>query len=77
MAYQVWINDGEVDAINREMYDQVFEGIRKNPDLVKPLIQCLSVSRHLERIADYATNIAEDVIYMVEGTIIRHKPEDY
>ena len=77
MAHQVCADDDEVDSINREMYDQVFEGIRKNPELVKPLIHCLSVSRHLERIADYATNIAEDVIYMVDGTIVRHKPEDY
>jgi phosphate transport system protein len=34
----------------------------------------LSVGRHLERIADYATNIAEDVIYLMEGEIVRHKP---
>ncbi|MHC4552977.1 MAG: PhoU domain-containing protein [Planctomycetota bacterium] len=41
------------------------------------LIHLLSVSRHLERIGDHATNIAEDVIYMVEGRIIRHKAEEY
>jgi phosphate transport system protein len=41
------------------------------------LIHYLSTSRHLERIADHATNIAEDVIYMVSGEIVRHKAEDF
>ena len=77
VAHQVCLDDDEVDAINREMYDQVYDGIRKKPQLVKPLVNCLAISRHLERIADYATNIAEDIIYMVEGNIIRHKPEEY
>jgi phosphate uptake regulator len=49
----------------------------KNPHEVKILIHLLLVSRHLERIADQATNIAEDVIYMIEGIIIRHRAEDY
>jgi phosphate transport system protein len=77
VAHQICLDDDEVDAINRKMYDQVYDGIRKSPELVKPLISCLAISRHLERIADYATNIAEDTIYMVEGNIVRHKPEDY
>jgi phosphate transport system protein len=77
IAHQVCVDDDEVDAINRKMYDQVYGEIRKTPHLVEPLIHCLTISRHLERIADYATNISEDVIYMVEGTIIRHKPENY
>ncbi|MBN2195204.1 MAG: hypothetical protein JW751_20470 [Polyangiaceae bacterium] len=38
------------------------------------LLSHLFVSRHLERIADYATNIAEDVIYLLEGEIVRHRP---
>ena len=77
IAHQVCADDDAVDAINRKMYNQVYDEIRNNPHLVEPLIHCLSISRHLERIADYTTNIAEDVIYMVEGTIIRHNPENY
>ena len=77
LAHQVCASDDEVDAINRKMYGLVEEGIRKNPDNVEYLIHMLSVSRHLERIADLATNIAEDVIYMIEGVIIRHRGEDF
>jgi phosphate transport system protein len=77
IANEVGAADDEVDAINREMYDQVSKGIQKAPDQADRLIHCLSISRHLERIADYATNIAEDVIYMIEGHIVRHQPEEY
>jgi len=48
-----------------------------DPRDTETLIHLLSASRHLERIADHATNIAEDVVYMIEGEIIRHKAEDY
>jgi phosphate transport system protein len=77
LARQVCLDDDEVDAINREMYIQVEEGIRANPEQMECLIHLLSISRHLERIADHATNIAEDVIYMIEGEIVRHRTEDY
>jgi len=77
LAHQVLASDDEVDAINREMYGQVQEGIHDQPDQVQSLIHYLSTSRHLERIADHATNIAEDVIYMVDGEIVRHRAEDY
>lgn len=77
LAYEVCAADDEVDAINREMYELVEEGIRTHPERLACLIQLLGVSRHLERIADLATNIAEDVIYMIEGEIVRHKAEEY
>jgi phosphate transport system protein len=77
LAYRVWNSDDEIDAINRRMYNQIKESILKNPEWIESLIHMLSVSRHLERIADHATNIAEDVIYMVEGHIVRHRHEQY
>jgi len=76
-AWEVCAMDDEVDAINRQMYEQVQDGIRQRPDQMNSLIHCLSTSRHLERIADHATNIAEDVIYMVAGEIVRHKAENF
>ncbi len=76
-AYAVCRRDDEVDAMNKQMYNQVKQGILARPDHIESLIHLLSVSRHLERIGDHATNIAEDVIYMVEGQIVRHKAEKY
>ncbi len=76
-AWAVIAGDDAVDAMNREMYTLVQDGIRKNPDQMNSLLHMLSISRHLERVADQATNIAEDVIYMVEGEIVRHRVEQY
>ena len=77
LARQVLDMDNEVDAMNRQMYCMIYDLIRRNPEDVEVLLHLLSASRHLERIADHATNIAEDVIYMVDGNIVRHKPEEY
>ncbi len=51
--------------------------MRQEPDRIAVLLTLLAASRNLERVADHATNIAEDVIYMVEGEIVRHQPEVY
>ncbi|MFO7973085.1 MAG: phosphate signaling complex protein PhoU [Candidatus Hydrogenedentota bacterium] len=77
LAREVCASDDEVDAMNREMYELVKESMHNHADEIDSLIHLLSVSRHLERIADLATNIAEDVIYLVEGEIVRHRTEDY
>lgn len=75
LARIVCRTDDEVDAINRDMYEVVRNAIRAHPEHIDVLIQHLSISRYLERIADHATNVAEDVIYMVEGIIPRHRAE--
>ncbi len=77
LAREVLVADDEVDAMNREMYIRIQDAIRRNPEELESLIHLLSCSRHLERIADHATNVAEDVVYMVEGVIVRHHAEDY
>ena len=76
LAHEVCEADEEVDELNRDVYTQVYRLINEHPENAEILINYISVSRHLERIADYATNIAEDVIYLVEGKIIRHQPDD-
>jgi phosphate transport system protein len=72
LAREVGAADDEVDAINRRVYPEIQAAIRKHPDKIDSLIRLLRVSTNLERIADHATNIAEDVIYLVNGEIIRH-----
>jgi phosphate transport system protein len=56
-----------------EAYDVVKQAIGEYPGRVSYLINLLLVSRHLERIADHATNIAEEVIYLIDGEIVRHR----
>jgi len=77
LAHEVRMRDDVVDEMNREVYIKVRDAIKENPDNMESLVHLLSVSRHLERIADCATNIAEDVIYMIDGEIVRHKTENY
>jgi phosphate transport system protein len=72
VAFRVLTLDDEVDRIHSRIYDQVKELIRATPDRVGYLINLMLISRYLERIADHATNIAEEVIYMIEGEIVRH-----
>ena len=74
LAREVRERDDEVDAINRRLFQEFSAAVEKDPQRVECLLSYLSVGRHLERIADYATNIAEDVIYLTEGEIVRHKP---
>ncbi|MDD5675463.1 MAG: phosphate signaling complex protein PhoU [Chitinivibrionales bacterium] len=76
LAGSVCKSDDDVDEINRAMYLAVIERVRKNPQEIDYLLHMLSISRNVERIADHATNIAEDVIYMVSGEIIRHHSKE-
>ena len=73
LARNVCARDDEVDQMKRDIRRQVEEMIRINPEHITLLLKLLAASRNIERIADLATNIAEDVIYMVEGKIIRHR----
>jgi len=76
LAGTVCARDDEVDRRKHEIRLGIEELIRQNPERVCPLLRLLAVSRNLERIADCATNIAEDVVYMAEGRIIRHSNGD-
>lgn len=64
-----------VDEDNDAIIAELVERMKKTPEHVEPSLSLFSATRHLERIADHATNIAEDVIYLVEGEVVRHHHE--
>jgi phosphate transport system protein len=74
-AREVIQNDDRIDNFNDEAHRVYQKQIGKNPDAAEYYIGLLSVSKNLERIADHATNIAEDVIYMIEGEVVRHRSD--
>lgn len=76
LAHEVCLRDDQVDELNRQVIDDLQNLVVHNSAEIEPAWQYFSASRHIERIADHATNIAEDVIYLVDGEIARHRHED-
>jgi phosphate transport system protein len=66
--------DDEVDRLNAEIIADLIASMEESPGTIEQGLSLFSAIRHLERIADHATNIAEDVVYLVEGEIVRHRP---
>ena len=73
LAKKVILLDEEVDQLNVEIIGDLKGLMQQNPNLIEPSLHCFSASRHIERVADLAENIAEDVIYLVDGDIVRHR----
>jgi phosphate transport system protein len=76
LAYQVCSRDNEIDGMKHEFRVEIEDRICREPELAHALLRLLAVTRNLERIADCATNIAEDVIYLIEGKIVRHEKQE-
>lgn len=76
LARHVREQDDAVDEGRQRIRERVLRGITETPEIAESLMRINSVSKHIERLADMATNIAEDVIYMVEGEIVRHRASD-
>ena len=76
LARHVLTMDDEIDEANRGMFDILQDLMHRDPSTIERAVHMLSASRYLERIADLATNIAQDVVYIAEGRMIRHLTED-
>ena len=73
LAREVTHDDQEIDSMKKDIKTKIQDAISKEPSETESLIALLMASNRLERIGDHATNIAEDVIYMVEAEIVRHQ----
>jgi phosphate transport system protein len=74
-AREVIRADDEVDRRNDEIIEELVTAMKTSPDAVEAGLSLYAITRHIERIADHTTNIAEDVVYLVEGDIVKHRPE--
>ena len=75
LARSVLLADDEVDALRDAVYAELQETMQRDPGVVPAAIDLIFVARNLERIGDHATNIAEDVVFLVKGIDVRHHAE--
>ena len=74
LAEQVLNEDDRLDALKTQVFRELLTFMLEDPATVEPALDLILISRHLERIGDHATNIAEDVIFMVSALDVRHHP---
>jgi phosphate transport system protein len=76
MAQAVLNADDELDALKSQVFRELLTYMLQAPVTIEPALDLILISRHLERIGDHATNIAEDVIFMVSAKDVRHHAGD-
>ena len=72
LAHDVLHEDDTLDALKTQVFRELLTYMLQNPSTIEPALDLILVSRHLERIGDHATNVAEDVIFMVSARDVRH-----
>jgi phosphate transport system protein len=77
MARSVLVSDDAVDESRDAIYEALIGFMQSDPRNVRPGVNLIFVARSLERLADHATNIAEDVLFLVQGVDVRHHAEDW
>lgn len=75
LAAEVMAMDDELDELHARSYKILQKVMEDDPDAIIPAVSYLTVSSNLERLGDLATNIAEDIIFMMEGEVVRHRAE--
>ncbi|MGD1006665.1 MAG: phosphate signaling complex protein PhoU [Ignavibacteriaceae bacterium] len=73
LAKTIWAKDEIVDSLNKKVFNQLVEVIKANPENAEAGAHLIVLSRQIERLADHATNIAEDVVFLIENEIVSHK----
>ncbi len=77
LAKSVIISDDIVDKLNEENHAILKNIMKQNPENIEAAVALLVISRELERLADHSTNVAEDVFFIVEAQMVKHKYEKY
>ncbi|MCX8011012.1 MAG: phosphate signaling complex protein PhoU [Ignavibacteria bacterium] len=72
LARSIGAKDNIVDSYNKKIFRKIISKMASDKDIIEPAAHLLILSRHIERLADHATNIAEDVIFMIEAKIVTH-----
>ncbi len=75
LARSVLLSDDEVDGLRDAVYAELLETMQKDPGIVPAAVDMIFIARNLERIGDHATNIAEDVVFLIKGVDVRHRAE--
>src|ERR1700759_4060581 len=75
LARTVLVSDHEVDVLRDEVYGELLATMQRDPTVVPAAVDLIFVARNLERIGDHATNIAEDVVFLIKGVGVRHNAE--
>jgi phosphate transport system protein len=73
LAVRVLESDDVVDTLNRNIFYRMVKSMQEDHSLIEPASHILILSRHLERLADHATNIAEEVIFLVDAKVVKHQ----
>jgi phosphate transport system protein len=75
-ARSILTEDDEVDALKRHLYDELLAYMIGHPSAIARALELILVSRNLERVADLATNVAEEVVFIAEARVVKHHMEE-